>query len=174
VWQLLKQSNGPAYTRIPLASRNKASLVYTSVLNNGIKKNDKPAWDKIVNFPRCGLGSSKRDGKKHTSQATLIKKRLLPLVPKLSNPLPKKTTQPKPPKPSTTTFGSRIAAKLGMGDVRGAVNIVTSKESILQPSLETKALLQVKHPPRKRSDSRVHQLQMSTVTLTISGSPKKM
>ena len=50
-----------------------------------------------------------------------------------------------------STFGSRVAAKLGMGDVRGAVNIVTSKESILPPTQETKELLQVKHPPRKRS-----------------------
>ena len=39
-----------------------------------------------------------------------------------------------------------------MGDVRGAVTIVTSKEAILPPSKETMAKLQVKHPPRNRSE----------------------
>ena len=34
--------------------------------------------------------------------------------------------------------------KLAMGDVRGAVNLVTSKESILPPSEETKLRLQAR------------------------------
>ena len=152
-WHLLKQSSGPVYSRIPLASRNKASQIYASLLLKGYTKNGKPEWDKILNFPRCGLGCSQRGGKKHTSQATVVNKRLETFVSGSTEvePVPKKKTKGKPPKPSQSTFGSRVAAKLGMGDVRGAVNIVTSKESILSPSKETKTLLQAKHPPRKRS-----------------------
>ena len=40
-WHLLTQTNGPVYTRIPVASRNKASCVYSTLLNKLIKaKND--------------------------------------------------------------------------------------------------------------------------------------
>ena len=156
-WHLLKQSSGPVYTRIPLASRNKASQIFSTLLLKCYTKNDKPAWDQLVNFARCGLGSSQRGGKKHTSQATLVNKRLDNFVAgsTVDEPRPKKTKNAKSSKPSQSTFGSRVAAKLGMGDVRGAVNIVTSKESILSPSQDTKALLQVKHPPRKRSEQMV-------------------
>ena len=38
-WHLLPQSSGPVYTRIPVASRNKASYVYSSLLNKLIKAN---------------------------------------------------------------------------------------------------------------------------------------
>ena len=41
-----------------------------------------------------------------------------------------------------------MAAKLAMGDVRGAVNLVTSRESILPPSEDSKQKLQSKHPKR--------------------------
>ena len=44
-WHLLKQTSGPVYTRIPLASRNKASQIYALLLLKGFTKNDKPAWD---------------------------------------------------------------------------------------------------------------------------------
>ena len=35
-----------------------------------------------------------------------------------------------------------------MGDVRGAVNLVTSRESVLPPSEDAKSKLQSKHPQR--------------------------
>ena len=83
----------------------------------------------------------------------------------VAEPPPKKTTKAKSSGPSKATCASQVATKLGMGDVRGAVTIVTSKEAILPPSQETKTKLQVKHPPRKKSEFlRVHQPQMSMAT----------
>ena len=157
-WHLLSQSSSPVYTRIPVASRNKASYVYGSILNNLIKanKNDNEtaemAWQKFFDFARRGLGSSKRGGTKHTSQATIINKRLDAFVSGsvVPEPPPKKTTKAKSSKPPETLFASRVSAKLSMGDVRGAVTVVTSRESILTPSQETKELLQAKHPPTKK------------------------
>jgi len=156
-WHLLKQTSGPVYTRIPVASRNKASLVYSTLLNKLIKANkndEEAAWKNLFGFARCGLGSSKRGGTKHTSQATLINKRLDAFVSGsvVVEPPPKKTSKKKSATPSQTLFASRVSAKLGMGDVRGAVTVVTSRESIIPPSQESKELLQAKHPPRKRSD----------------------
>ena len=165
-WHLLKQTSGSVYTRIPLASRNKASQVFSTLLLKCYTKNDKSAWEQIVNFPRCGLGSSQRGGKKHTSQATLVNKRLEAFVSgsTVVEPVPKKTKKAKSQTPSKSTFASRVAAKLSMGDVRGAVNIVTSKESILPPSPETKTLLQVKHPTRNRSTRIEAPSSMASVT----------
>ena len=36
-WHLLTQTSGPVYTRIPVASRDKASYVYSTLLNKLIK-----------------------------------------------------------------------------------------------------------------------------------------
>jgi hypothetical protein len=175
-WHLLTQTSGPVYTRIPAASQNKASQVYSTLLNKANKNNDEPAWKKLFDFARSGLGSSKRGGKKHTSQATLINKRLDAFVSGsvVAEPPLKKTTKAKSSKPSQPILASRVSAKLGMGDVRGAVMVVTSRESILCPSQETKALLQAKNPPRKRSNNtRARQLRISMVTYPIFGSPKR-
>jgi hypothetical protein len=153
-WHHFNQTRGPVYARIPSASRNKASQVLSTLLLKTYTVGGKPEWDKLYGFAREGLGSSKRGGKKHTSQATLVNKRLDAFVSGsiVVEPPPKKTTKAKSSGPSKADYASRVAAKLGMGDVRGAVTIVTSKEAILPPSQETKAKLQVKHPPRKRSD----------------------
>ena len=154
-WHHFNQTRGsPVYARIPAASRNKASQVLSTLLNGAYTVNGKPEWDKLYGFAKEGLGSSKRGGKKHTSQATLINKRLDAFVAGtvVVEPPPKKTTKAKSSGQSKADYASRVAAKLGMGDVRGAVTIVTSKEAILPPSQETKVKLQVKHPPRKRSE----------------------
>ena len=157
-WLLLSQTSGPVYTRIPVASRNKASYVYSTLINKLIKANkndDESAWKKYFGFSRSGLGSSKRGGTKHTSQATLINKRLDAFVSgsMVAEPPPKKNTKKKSSNPSQTSFASRVSAKLSMGDVRGAVTVVTSRKSILPPSQETKEMLQAKNPPRKRSEN---------------------
>ena len=155
-WHLLTQSSGPVYTRIPVASQNKASYVYSSMLNKLIKANKnndetaETAWQKFFGFGMNGLGCSKRGGTKHVSQATLINKRLDAFV--SGSVVPEKTTKAKSSKPSQSALASRVTAKLSMGDVRGAVTVVTSRESILPPSLETKKMLQAKNPPRKRSE----------------------
>ena len=94
------------------------------------------AWQKFFGYAQNGLGGSKRGGTKHTSQATLINKRLDTFVAGsvVPEPPPKKTTKAKSSKPLQTLFASRVLAKLSMGDVRGAVTVVTSRESILPPS----------------------------------------
>ena len=52
--------------------------------------------------------------------------------------------------PSKPNFRKQVSLKLAMGDVKGAVNLVTSKKLILLPFEETKLKLQTKHPPRNK------------------------
>jgi hypothetical protein len=50
-WHLLKQSSGPVYTRIPLASRNKASRIYESLLLPYTQKTTNQHGIKFSIFP---------------------------------------------------------------------------------------------------------------------------
>ena len=75
-WFLIKKTSGPVYARIPKGSREKSCRSFTRIVNKVTSQNDKESWELLLNFAICGLGSSTRGGKKHTSQATLINKRL--------------------------------------------------------------------------------------------------
>ena len=55
-------------------------------------------------------------------------------------------------KQSKSDFSDQVSVKLSMGDVRGAVNLVSSQESILPPSEDTKQKLQSKHPASAHLD----------------------
>ena len=75
-WDLIKVKQGPVHKRIPKASRLQCCIAFTKVLNQVIAKNDKNSWSDLLNFARCGIGSSIRGGKKKKSQATVLNKRL--------------------------------------------------------------------------------------------------
>ena len=70
------RKQGPVYKRIPKGSRLQCNKSFRVLLDNVTKNNDKDSWEKLLNFARCGIGSSKRGGKKAKSQATVINKRL--------------------------------------------------------------------------------------------------
>ena len=106
-------------------------------MNKVVSQNDKEAWELLLNFARCGLGSSTRGGKKHTSQATLINKRLQSFSSdSISIESPKERKEKKQKNKKFFNEDSDLSdqvskKKLAMGDVRGAVNLVTSRESVL-------------------------------------------
>ena len=104
-WHLIEKSRRPVYTRIPVASRNKASQVFGTLLNNTNKNNGEQEWQKFFGFAQNGLGSSTRGGKKHTSQATIINKRLDAFVSgaMVAEPPLKKTAKVKTSNPHSQT-----------------------------------------------------------------------
>ena len=135
-WLLIKKTSGPVYTRIPKGSREKSCRVFTNLVNKVVSQNDKEAWELLLNFARCGLGSSTRGGKKHTSQATLINKRLQSFSSdSISIESPKERKEKKQKNKKTfnedSDLSDQVSKQLAMGDVRGAVNLVTSRESVL-------------------------------------------
>ena len=98
------------------------------MVNKVVSQNDREAWELLLNFARYGLGSSVRGGKKHTSQATLINKRLEAyLTGSLPVEQPKEKEKKKRGK-SKSDLSDQVSKKLAMGDVRGAVNLVSSQE----------------------------------------------
>lgn len=77
---------------------------------------------------------------------TIINKRLLNLMSSegIQNPEPHSKSKGKKRKKSS--FRQRISAKLSTGDVSGAVNILSSNDTILFPSPEVLSELKKKHP----------------------------
>lgn len=148
-WLLLKKTSGPVYARIPKASREQSCRLFTKLLNKVISLNDKESWEKFLNFARYGLGSSSRGGRHHTSQATLINKRLKAYD---TGQIIDEQQAPRKKAKSKSTLANQVSAKLALGDVKGAVNLVTSRESVLTPSNETLLTLKIKHPPRNNNN----------------------
>ena len=173
----LKKTSGPVYARIPKGSREKSCRLFTKLVNKVVSHNDKEAWEMLLNFARCGLGSSKRGGRKHTSQATLINKRLEVFSSRALNmeqPKEKKEKKKSQDK-SDLLLRDQVSAKLAMGDVRGAVNLVSSRESVL-PHLRTQNLSYYQNTLREMFIVKSHQSHYLTkITIwTISKSARLM
>jgi hypothetical protein len=91
---------------------------------------------------RIGIGSSKCGGKKKKIQTTILNKRLENYMSGTIEPI----LQPKPRNPST--LKQQVSVKMSQGDVKGAVRLLVSKESILPPSEDTIKKFKEKHPPK--------------------------
>ena len=58
-------------------------------------------------------------------------------------------------KPSNPpSLASLVAAKISVGDVKGAVHLASSDDSVLNPSQEIKSKLELKHP-KPAEDSQI-------------------
>ena len=144
-WDIIRVKQGPVFKRIPKASRLQSCIAFTKVLNNVTTKNDKSAWSDLFNFARCGLGSSSRGGKKKKSQATLINKRLDRFM-SGSQQVSTQTKRRQPP-----TLKQQVTSKMAVADIKGAVRLLVSNDTILPPSEDTIQKLKQKHP-MKHSD----------------------
>ena len=142
-WDLIKVKQGPVFKRIPKASRLQACLAYIILLNNVIKFNDKKSWEALMNFARCAIGSSKRGGKKKKSQATILNKRIDEYMSGTQSLLETTTKNRKPP-----SLKQQVSVKMALADIKGAVRLLVSKDTILSPSEATIQKLKGKHPPK--------------------------
>ena len=142
-WDHIKVKQGPVFKRIPKASRLQACLAYIKLLNNVIKYNDKKSWEDLVNFARCAIGSSKRGGKKKKSQATILNKRLDEYMSGSQSILETTLKNRKPP-----SLKNQVSAKMAVANIKGAVRLLVSKDTILPPSEATTQKLKGKHPPK--------------------------
>ena len=148
-WDLIKVKQGPVLKRIPKASRLQVSIAYKKIIDR-IMANplEKKCWEEFHNFPRLAIGCSIRGGKKNKSLASVVNKRVESFMAGKPEEISVKKKKKGPP-----SIEQRVSAKLADFDVQGAVRILTSKESVLQPSAETKAKLQEKHPQQHSNSS---------------------
>ena len=136
---------GAVLKRIPKGSRPKAARVLTQILERIVQKNDKASWLKLFQFARSCLGGTKRGGKKNKSHATIVNKRLETFTGAAPQITP--TTNQNPPQQSIRL---RVAAKMAAADISGAVKLLASNDTVLQPSEDVVNKLKDKHPDRHR------------------------
>ena len=138
--------------KIPKASRAHCARTYTEIIEGVTVVGDKKSWEKWYEFTGACLANPKRGGKKNTSLATVINKRLVQFnkggpseVQGDTNEV-KKGRKKKTQNPQKPQLDLQVAARLGIGDVKGAVRLVTSKDIVLPITPEVKAKLLEKHP----------------------------
>ena len=134
---------GAVLKRIPKGSRPKAARVLTQILERIVLKNDKASWQKLFQFARSFLGGTKRGGKKNKSHATIVNKRLETFT-GVAPQLPQTTNKTQPQK----SIRDRVAAKMAAADISGAVKLLASNDTVLQPSEDVVNKLKDKHPDR--------------------------
>ena len=95
----------------------------------------------MLQYPRYILGGTIRGGKKKKSQATIINKRIDLFI--------KDTLEPEKymPRKSAPSLKNLVTSRLSMADISGAVRVISSSDTVLQPSIEVRNKLLEKHPP---------------------------
>ena len=144
VQEEIKFAQGPVYKRIPKASRLHACTAFRKILQNIIDKNDWSSWMALLYFARSAIGSSVRGGKKHKSQATIVNKRIEEFMAGNSFVTNVVNSSKKPWK--APSMKNLVSAKMAVGDITGAVRIISSNDTVLPQNLETLEKLKERHP----------------------------
>ena len=141
VWDIKFSTTGPVFKRIPKAARLQAAKTFAEILTEICSKNDEKSWEKLLQYPRYCFGGTARGGKKKKSQATIINKRIDSFMKESLQPEVNKARKSPP------SLKDQVKAKLSVGDVSGAVRIISSCDTVLPVTLEVKDKLVEKHPP---------------------------
>ena len=126
-------TTGPTIKRIPKASRIQACKTFTEIINDITRTNENKYWEKLLQYPRFCLGSTARGGKNKKSQATLINSKIEAFA--KGNVVLEKHKQ----RNSQPSLKDQVASKLSMGDVSGAIRVISSSDTVLPPSFFSKS-----------------------------------
>ena len=146
--ELLLKRRCRVLKRIPKASRIPAAEKLALTLRRVTADPDSvDRWNELFIFAsECFAVPGQRGGRQH--KGTLATK-VNAAIASFPSALP--TVQPKPKskfRPSTDNLAARVSAKLEDGDVRGAIRLVASDDTMAPFDDITAASLQAKHPPR--------------------------
>jgi hypothetical protein len=156
-------ARGPILKFIPKASRLLAASKLTTVLDRVVAAPDNiSAWDQLLLFAYSCFGVAVRAGQKHktktkTSLATKVNRALSDYL--TVGPQPqvaavnssKKKKEKKTSSDDLRNLKARVSAKIEEGDVRGAVRLASSDDTLAPYDDETAAALRLLHPPRAAS-----------------------
>jgi len=139
---------GSVLDRVPKGSRISAAIALTKLVNNACNSNSLSVWRMLFRFSSVCFKKPKRGGKRQPSLATTIKRQIEAF---LSDPLcPLEAPQQRYNKQNVCDDDKRaklIARKLSNSDIKGAIRILSSDDSILPFTDDTMSQLRSKHPP---------------------------
>ena len=136
--------SGPIIKNIPKAARSACCSQMSNLLQKVLKDpNDLDCWSNLLSFGPTLLTKPPRAGKKHNIANQIIKR----CGTNRDNLVPSSNSGTDPPR----TFrggdiGSLVASKIEDGNLRAAVRILISDESLAPFTMDTATKLQAKHP----------------------------
>ena len=148
---------GKVLKRIPRGSRDAASETFAKSLNNVIQDpENREAWSTMFSFAACCLKQPTDRGAKRRNLTTAVNEQINGFSSASVTLLANSITAPQPTErrkaKSTSTSpdaaaAKRAAAKLDEGDIKGAIRLLCSTDSMEKPSLASYHSLTSKHPP---------------------------
>ena len=140
-WDLNFPTSDPTIKKIPKASRIQACKTLTDILTEVTNENSRNTWERLLQYPLLLLSGTARGGKNKKSQATLINGKIDSFIKGTA------VHEKHKPQKSQPNLKDQGTSKLSMGDVSGAIRIISSSDTVLPPSIEIKSKLEEKHPP---------------------------
>ena len=141
------RSKNKILKRIPRASRGLAAKKLTSLLDSVVANNNSSSWLRLLHFAQCSLQIPVRQ-KEKLSLASIVNKQIRNgcLPPHVVTLVPGRKRRVNKVKDPLEILAGKVSAKLEEGDLRGAVRLACSEETIAEYSDETFSALQAKHP----------------------------
>src|SRR5208282_779322 len=141
----LVEARAPVLKYIPKASRLLAASKLTTILDRIVTDSDKiEAWQQLLLFTFSCFGTTQRGGKRHRSSlATKVNKSLSEYlsVDHKSQPVPASKDRQNAKLNDLDKLAARVSAKIEEGDVRGAVRLAVSNDTLAPYNDATAAAL---------------------------------
>ena len=150
----LSNYNRPTVRHIPRSCRALFSRILASTLSNVVTKNDTNSWLLLLYLPLFCLGLPPDSPRSSNSSSSAVIKRQLIEFEKVTSAaalydVAMRNSKPRRRKSHLSSDVAKgVLRKLDDGDVKGAVRLVSSDDSIAPQDEETIAYLKSRHPPR--------------------------
>ena len=128
--------------RVPRASREVAANELATVVGNVVNCNDHGSWVRRHRFPAQCLRVPQRGRRRNLASQVILQ-----VSEESDQPAQPPCKRPLKSNCSDDNLAARVAAKLEEGDVKGAVRLASSEDSIAKRCDATLASLREKHPP---------------------------
>ncbi|XP_021962574.1 uncharacterized protein LOC110858198 [Folsomia candida] len=136
----------PTLRRVPKGARKEVARALTKVLEEVTTANTEEVWGKLFLFPyACLPVPQKTDKVKNLT--TWVKSRVARWLVDQTAPPPRQKRPPAKPPRVIESVAKKVEAKLADGDVRGAIRLACSDDTIAPMTQETIDALIAKHPP---------------------------
>lgn len=127
--------------RIPKGARSTAAFRLAQTIEECTTKNDFKSWETLITFSYAAFKIPEKSNK---SLSHVVKKNIASLsiddmIPRIAKPS------------SAASLAKRIESKISEGDIRGAVKLLASDDSLAPEDELTLKCLQLKHPSPSRS-----------------------
>ena len=144
----------PVLNRVPKGARNQAAAALSAAILSACDSTSPTDWQKLFRFSPICLRKPKRGGKRQPSLTSSVLKNINSY---LNDPLVPLETSDREPRHTAEGEDARAklaGKKIASGDIKGAIRVLSSNDTILPFDDNTLSVIKNKHPSR-HSDSKM-------------------